>query len=1396
MSLPHLSVSPATGSRLLKHCGDFIQVRVELDQPAPGRCLLRTNTNQGDLRRADVVSHIENKSIRLDPGWHDIEMEQIEPGIFSASLPLLEVGHFGLKPYFLAPDEKIQWSEGGNIAINVEPSACRSRNAIYCAFVRQFGPNKDLATTPGDDEVTGLKALDTQGWTCIPPSGKFRDLIGELDHIFGTLGCDILHLLPINPTPTTYARMGRFGSPYAALDFTAVNPELAEFDLKATPLDQFLELVDAVHARQGRLILDIAINHTGWAAKLHETHPEWIKRNADGSIHQPGAWGVTWEDLTELDHSRTELWQYLAEVFLTWCERGVDGFRCDAGYMIPFPAWEYIVSKVRLRFPDTIFLLEGLGGPWDTTERLLDAANLNWAYSELFQNYDKDQISWYMGYSLAQSACRGLMVHYAETHDNSRLAARSPTWARMRTRLCALLSHNGAFGFTAGVEWLAAERIAVHRSSGLNWGAPRNLVADISRLNKLLHSHPAFHDGSTLQEVYNPSRQVISWLRRDQSGLHPLLVIINLDCNASQDFSLRCESFGASTGILRDLLGKRHFDLDEDGEISGVLAPGEALALGSASLVHACNEGALSAAEARLSAMRVLYGEGVDLKRLDCDAEGASLAADPATWLRQHQLAFCQWSFPGDLKRQTPWAPGACLLLASPFRFRAQLLGRRWESIEAGDGSHFVVVPPLPARRQLEFTRLQLENYEPEQIARYEAELLLCADGDKPFRGTLKDAAPVTVLGTNGRGGMMRIPLPWGSLVSRYDALLACNLSPDHPENRHIFWRRCRLYAAHRHHVYELGQAATESVAEEAGRLNLIFRIPAGLGRFARVRLQAWMLPGKNATAMRFDRLPARDEADLADDAEITLFARPDIEDRNFHNETKGGHGLEYAWEEAIAAGERDFLFSPARGRKLRLACDRGSFRREPEWAYNLHMPQEASRGLASQSDLYSPGIFALDFLGGENATIIGQALTDAEPALIDPASILPPPPIAKNDLESVLRAATAAYVVKRGDLKTVIAGYPWFLDWGRDTLICCRGLVAAGLLEEVRAILLQFARFEKDGTLPNMISGDDASNRDTSDAPLWLAVAASDYAKATGSDAIFAEDCGGRKFLEVLRSIADNYLSGTPNGIRVDSATGLVYSPSHFTWMDTNHPAGTPREGYPIEIQALWYATLDTLASRDDSSRWRPLADKVRASVLQLYWQGDLGHFSDCLHTQGRQPADFARADDALRCNQLFAITLGLVPADEPKARAIVAACERLLVPGAIRTLADQPVRFALPVYGNQGQLLNDPRAPFWPRYEGDEDTRRKPAYHNGTAWTWPFPSWCEALALTEGHRGRAIARSLLGSVRVLLDSGCLGQLPEIIDGAAPHRARGCDAQAWSVTESLRVLRILKEKK
>jgi predicted glycogen debranching enzyme len=415
-----------------------------------------------------------------------------------------------------------------------------------------------------------------------------------------------------------------------------------------------------------------------------------------------------------------------------------------------------------------------------------------------------------------------------------------------------------------------------------------------------------------------------------------------------------------------------------------------------------------------------------------------------------------------------------------------------------------------------------------------------------------------------------------------------------------------------------------------------------------------------------------------------------------------------------------------------------------------------------------------------------------ADPDLPGPDDLRPRPPAPEppgaGSFEARLRTAAGAFLARRGAGATVIAGYPWFLDWGRDTFIAARGLLAAGLHQPVREILRTFARFEDRGTLPNALHGDSTADRDTSDAPLWFALAAEEAAAA--DPALYQADVGGRTLAEVLAAIGAGYRDGTPNGIRMDPATALVWSPSHFTWMDTNYPAGTPREGYPVEIQALWLRLLRRLARLrpEAADGWAELADRA-GKALDLFWNPALGAFHDLLIAPAGVPAREARPDGLLRPNQLFLVSLGLVSGERAR-QAVLAAHRHLLVPGALRSLAPLPAPVPLAIHGPGGQALNDPRNPYWGRYQGDEDSHRKPAYHNGTAWVWLLPTFCEALALAWDGQPEAVAaaRAYLGSLDGLLASGCVGHLPEILDGDAPHAQRGCDAQAWSATEALRV--------
>jgi starch synthase (maltosyl-transferring) len=1416
--------NPGPGTRVLLFRGDTKRFTLSLPREENGSAWLRTNIGHAGIAREEIIREVVNDEPPLGRDWFDIPMSRVDDLRFQVTLPLCETGHFEAKCFFLKKGEVDPiWPDGPNTAINVEPADSCCSNIIYNTFVRQFSPYKGGGDLPCPAEKLWIKALDRSGYAVIPPSGTFRELLRELDFIVGELGCRILQLLPVHPTPTTYARMGRFGSPYAALSFTSVDPALAEFDPRATPLEQFIELVDAIHERNARVFIDIAINHTGWAAGLHETHPEWLVRDKDGRIKVPGAWGVIWADLTDLDFTHKGLWQYMADVFLTWCRREVDGFRCDAGYMIPVPVWKYIVARVRDQYPDTVFLIEGLGGKISVTREILNKANFDWAYSELFQNYDRSRIESYLPGAVEVSQSEGIMVHFAETHDNNRLAARSKTFARMRTALCALCSSNGAFGFANGVEWYATEKINVHEAPSLNWGSANNQVNHIRRLNTLLKRHPAFHDQTELKLVQQGGGNHIVLLRHHIPSGKKLLVVVNLDDKNQTCAAWNPEHMGIGGQVFTDLLTEEEVVVTRSGrQQTYLLDPGQVLCLTSdqndINLVQ--NRAGrnfmlldrIKKQRLHAKALDVFrYYNDRDLEKFDPDSAERQLAEDPVEYCRNlnsfsRESRVITWQWPRDLKREVMVPPGHFLLVRAGNSFRSKIMNKDRvmayeESLPCIDGSFFALFSPLSAPAAHCSHTLKLSVYTPGDCEHVDAPLFFLSGAEdakvkRIFHRSELLHRPLSLLGTNSRGGMLRANVLWGKLCSRYDALLAANLNPEFPEERQIMFTRCRAWLVFQGYSQEICFDCFDSFCFDYNSRGFwLYHIPTGQGEHVSLSIGIEMKDGENACRMVFfrDRAGGRNRM-LADCRQVQLILRPDIEDRNFHETTKAYLGPEHLWPESVTTHPHGFTFSPAPERQLRIQISKDSFVWEPEWHYMVHRSMEAERGLDPDSDLFSPGYFSFLLAGGEAAELTADIMSSRERKPLQYSSSRYMKSFAFEDkalckLDEALKQALDHYVVKRGALNTVIAGYPWFLDWGRDALIFARGLIAAGRTQDVRTILKQFGQFEIDGTLPNMILGRDPANRDTSDAPLWFFAACSDLFKAEGSEDFLDEKCGSRTVRQVLLSIGRSMIAGTPNGIRMDPESGLVFSPLHFTWMDTNHPACTPREGYSIEIQALWFFALSFLARidhKETGNDWKNMAGQVQSSILDLFLIEEEGYLSDCLHARSGKPARLAEQDDALRPNQLLAITLGAVT-DTTVCRNILAACEELLIPGAIRSLADRPVRRPVTIMHN-GKAINDPHHPYRGKYCGDEDTKRKPAYHNGTAWTWLFPTFCEAWVKTYGKNGKETALAWLAGGTRLMDQGCAGHVPEILDGDFPHKQRGCDAQAWGASELLRV--------
>ena len=1273
--------TPECGDYLLRWKDDALAVTLTLPAPRRGRAVCRT----------DVGGE-----------WDDWPMDEVAPGTFAATLPLGRVGLFSGKCCFFPDGSPLpEWPQGGDFRMKVEPASTRAGNSIYTVFPRQFG--------------------------------SFREVARRLGHIMDRMGFGIVQTLPPFPVPTTYAVMGEYGCPFAATDFHSVDPAMAEFDRRTTPLDQFRELIDAVHAKGGRFFIDLPANHTGWASTLQTHHPEWFRRRDDGCFASPGAWGVVWEDLVELDYAHEALRDYMADVFLFWCRQGVDGFRCDAGYMIPEAAWVRIVQIVREQYPDTVFMLEGLGGLISVTDRLLNAAGLDWAYSEIFQTYDRGQFERYLPAAIGRAERFGALVHFAETHDNNRLAAGGETYARLRVAIAALLSHQGAWGIANGVEWFATEKIDVHGKNDLNWGAAGNMVELIASLNRLLNGHPAF-SGSSHQEMIQCGGGNFLAVLRTSAGRR-LLVLANLDCG--HPVQAHWEGGKFPEGKCRDLLNGNDFELHQ----GLTLGPGGFLCLECESKSESGNDTASPCP---------LPTPNSQLPTPNC----------------------ISWHWPEDARREVCVPDGMGVRIESPHPYRALIL----------EGSRaFPEVPPYEgdgtrARR----LTLELAVFAPDGVKRTRSTLLVLPPLDKARMKVAvsgeeirRDPTLRTCL-SNGAGADAFLPLRWGEIRSQYDSLFSANPNPECPSDRIVLWTRCRAWLQYEGYSHEIAaDSATDFRADPAGRFaEWRFCVPAGMGRKVPFAFRLELAPGVNAARLGVTRLRSADGFG----EKVRIVFRPDLECRSFHEVTKA-----YTGEAEIAARIAANVHLEVRG---------GDMHREPQWCYSVPHPDEAERGQEPCGDLYSPGWIACDFLPEDQATIIcrygneelrGFECLSSEIRMGSPQldSKLKTQTIQQSNNPTIqqsnnptiqhsntiplvegLKESLDLYLVRRGENKTVIAGYPWFLDWGRDTFIVLRGAIAAGRLDDAEKILAAFAAFEENGTLPNIIYGKTAGNRDTVDAQLWFALCVKEWSEKVKRQRRC--DASRRLFLRTVESILTNYSKGTPNGIHLDADSGLVWSPAHFTWMDTNYPACTPRCGYPVDIQAMWIAAL-----RFVGGEWNAVADRAAASVAR-HFAGPDG-FADCLDAWNGEPAAQAKPDFSVRPNQLFLVTLGALDAKTEASAAILRACERLLIPGGIRSLA-----------------ADDPK--YRGVYAGDEDSSRKPAYHNGTAWAWPMPLYAEA-AVKCGRMTATEAGSLLAGAVENLNTECLCHLSEIADGDAPHAQKGCKAQAWSASEFLRVL-------
>jgi predicted glycogen debranching enzyme len=448
-------------------------------------------------------------------------------------------------------------------------------------------------------------------------------------------------------------------------------------------------------------------------------------------------------------------------------------------------------------------------------------------------------------------------------------------------------------------------------------------------------------------------------------------------------------------------------------------------------------------------------------------------------------------------------------------------------------------------------------------------------------------------------------------------------------------------------------------------------------------------------------------------------------------------------------------------------------------WYNNFEYERERERGFDFRENLFQP--FALKFkISGANTQVAVVASSEKrcadEIGKLRQAEILRRKKLIEiagfeDEVLQDLTIAADQFIVSRGDEKTVIAGYHWFSDWGRDTMIALPGLtLATNRFSICKSVLLEFSRFVSEGMLPNRFpdTGGETPEYNTVDAALWYFEAVRAYLEKT-SDFNFVKDNLYEKLVEIIVW----HLRGTRYNIHVDT-DGLLCAGNavtQLTWMDAKagNAVFTPRYGKAVEIQALWYNALcvaSDLAERfgDDSGKkqYDAMAEAAKLSFLQTFWNREENCLFDCVNGE---------RDGSIRPNQIFAVSLHYSMLPPEKARQVLQKVEQeLFTPFGLRTLSPRDEKYC-------------------PRYEGDA-FQRDAAYHQGTVWAWLAGAFFDAYAKVFGdapETNEKMKSALAPFKRHLREAG-IGQISEIFDADAPHAPRGCIAQAWSVAEILRI--------
>ena len=636
---------------------------------------------------------------------------------------------------------------------------------------------------------------------------------------------------------------------------------------------------------------------------------------------------------------------------------------------------------------------------------------------------------------------------------------------------------------------------------------------------------------------------------------------------------------------------------------------------------------------------------------------------------------------------------------------------------------------------------------------------------------------------TNGLGGYASASLS-GANTRRYHGLLVPAFSP--PLGRAVLLSKVEEEVRVEDQLYQLSANKYPSVVQPQGFRHLAHYNNRPVPCFTYVfheetvmlEKRVWMSHGKNTVYVRYTLVKAPEP--------VRLGIVPLMAYKDYHTE-------QHRWDGFLGAttfepdGRIQFVAYPTAHPLFLTMKPPFAFRGHTGWFYNFEHPREQERGLDFTEDLYCPGRFDGVFAPGQSITLVATVETETpeEPEVALRAvearqrrlleqAVVPP----GDAVRETLTLAADQFVIEKSDKvarATIMAGYHWFTDWGRDTMIALPGLCLTTKRYGVaREILSAFAGVIHDGLLPNRFSDSGGgAEYNTVDASLWFFHAVYAYAQASG-DWGFAQ----KEMLPVLQKILAAHVQGTDFNIGVDPADGLLHAGQpgvQLTWMDAKVGdwVVTPRTGKPVEINALWHNALCVtadLAHRaghfDAAADCRARAAQVKASFAALFTNPATRTLFDVIGPDG-QP------DASLRPNQIFAVSLPFPVIEGDGAKAIVdIVAEHLLTPYGLRTLT--------------------PGAPeYHPCYAPGDQTARDGAYHQGTVWPWLLGAFADAHLKVYGDKAktRALLDTLL-SVGLTEYGG--GTLAEIFDADPPYLPNGCIAQAWSVAEVLRVYVVL----